>query len=191
MKTITIIILMFASINLMGQSGTVTALQYLQQTDFLKQYEELKNRAESSVRNFKLVQNRYSDDEVQGVIAAYNSSAEYFNAALFNIKQDMLNKNKRKYLVTYPDAYSKQIEADLYRAKEYYANTFQREITQVTDGEITGVALLALLPEVIKYAQFAIQAIKEIRNKLKEMNEQVLDQYLIEPYKFKPWDEIA
>ena len=101
-----------------------------------------------------------------------------------------MHKEKRKYLITYPDSYSKQVESDLYRAKEYYANTFQKEITELTNGQITGTALLVLMPQIIKYAQMAIEAIKRIDSEIKKMNEAILDQYLVEPYRFKHWDEI-
>lgn len=173
-----------------GQSGSVLALQSLQNTQFFTEYKELRARSESAVKNFKLIQNRFSEEEIANVAYAYNSSAEYFNAALRNIKADLMQKEKRKYLINYPESYSKQVEADLYRAKEYYANTFQKEITSLTNGQITGSALITLLPQILKYAQLAIQVMKEVDSQIKKMNEAVLDQYLVEPYRFKNWDEI-
>ena len=150
----------------------------------------LQQRSQTAVKNFKVIQGRYSKEQVDNVVYAYNSSADYFNAALQNIKADLMHKEKRKYLITYPDSYSKQVESDLYRAKEYYANTFQKEITELTNGQITGTALLVLMPQIIKYAQMAIEAIKRIDSEIKKMNEAILDQYLVEPYRFKHWDEI-
>ena len=136
------------------------------------------------------IQGRYSKEEVDNVISAYNSSADYFNAALNNIKADLMHREKRKYLINYPEAYSKQVEADLYRAKEYYANTFQKEITQLTNGQITGSALIALLPQIMKYTKLAIEVIRKVDAEIKKMNEAILDQYLVQPYRFKHWDEI-
>jgi len=173
-----------------AQSGAVPALQTLQHTQFFNDFKELRDRSQTAVKNFKVIQGRYSKEQVDNVIYAYNSSADYFNAALQNIKADLMHKEKRKYLIAYPDSYSKQVESDLYRAKEYYANTFQKEITELTNGQITGTALLALLPQIIKYAQMAIEAIKRIDSEIKKMNEAILDQYLVEPYRFKHWDEI-
>lgn len=174
-----------------SQSGSIVALKTLQSTAFFNEYKELRERSHAAVRNFKLIQDRFSKEEVENVIYAYNSSADYFNAALENIKTDLMDKGKRRYLITYPDAYSKQVEADLYRAKEYYANTFQKEVTQLTNGQITGAALIALLPEVIKYAKLAIELIKQVDSQIKKMNEAILDQYLIDPYRFMSWEEIG
>jgi hypothetical protein len=101
-----------------------------------------------------------------------------------------MHREKRKYLITYPEAYSKQVEADLYRAKEYYANTFQKEVTQLTNGQITGTAFLALLPQIMKYTQLAIEVMKKVDGEIKKMNEAILDQHLVQPYRFKHWDEI-
>jgi hypothetical protein len=172
------------------QSGTVLALKSLQETPFFNEFRELRDRSQTAVKNFKTIQGRYSAEEVENVVNAYNSSADYFNAALLNIKADLMHKEKRKYLINYPDAYSKQVEADLYRAKEYYANTFQKEVTQLTNGQITGSALIALLPQILKYTQLAIEVIKRVDSEIKKMNESILNQYLVEPYRFKHWDEI-
>ena len=173
-----------------SQSGAVAALNTLQQTAFFNEFKELKDRSETAVRNFKTIQGRYSEEEVANVASAYNSSADYFNAALLNIKKDLMHKEKRKYLISYPEAYSKQVEADLYRAKEYYANTFQKEVVQLTNGQITGSALIALMPQILKYTQLAIEVIRKVDSEIKKMNEAVLDQHLVEPYRFKRWDEI-
>jgi len=184
------IIIGLASTSAWSQSGTVTALKTLQETPFFNEFRELKDRSETAVKNFKTIQGRYSKEEVDNVVSAYNSSADYFNAALLNIKADLMHKEKRKYLVNYPDAYSKQVDADLYRAKEYYANTFQKEVIQLTNGQITGSALIALMPQILKYTQLAIEVIRKVDAEIKKMNEAILDQHLVEPYRFKHWDEI-
>lgn len=192
MKTtlLLVAVAIFASTFARAQSGTPIALKSLQDTQFFTEFKQLRERSQTAVKNFKVIQDRYSKEQVDNVIYAYNSSAEYFNAALRNIKTDLMHKEKRKYLITYPEAYSKQVEADLYRAKEYYANTFQKEVTELTNGQITGTAILAMLPQILKYAQLAIEVIKRIDGEIKKMNEAILDQYLIEPYRFKAWDEI-
>lgn len=191
MKTwLTSIIIILASTTSWCQSGTVIALKSLQETAFFNEFRELRDRSQTAVKNFKAIQGRYSKEEVENVINAYNSSADYFNAALLNIKTDLMNKEKRKYLITYPEAYSKQVDADLYRAKEYYANTFQKEIVQLTNGQITGAAFIAMLPQILKYTQLAIEVIKRVDSEIKKMNETILDQHLVEPYRFKHWDEI-
>ncbi len=185
--------LLIFSLSGYSQGGVNTpyfALNMFLNTDFFKQYDEMRIRAEKSVKDFKRVHSRYSPEEVQTVKDAYNASAEYFNQVLFNIKGDILNKEKNKFIVQFPADYSKQIEADLYRAKEFYANTYQKEISRVTNGELNGFALLALLPQVMQYAPVAIDVLKKIKDQINKFNENMLNQYLIQPYHFKTWDEI-
>ena len=171
-------------------ASTYAALNQFINTSFFTEYEELKNRAENSVRNFKAIQSKYDPEDVQAVKDAYNASASVFNGVLENIKTDLLMREKRKFLVGFPEDYSKQVKADLYDAKAYYENTFQREIAGVTDGEITGASFLALLPDIIKYAKAAFQIITKVKNELKKFNEGLLQQHLVDKYRFKTWDEI-
>ncbi len=187
---ISILFILMSETSFSQPSGVYFALNQFLNTDFFREYNELRDRAERSVRDFKMIQNRYSEEDIQNVADAYNASAESFNRVLENIKIDLLHREKRKYLISYPESYSKQIEADLYRAREFYANTFQKEISRVTQGEITGVALLALLPQLIKFAEAGIGIFKRIQEEIKNFNEQMLNQYLIENNRFRSWDEI-
>lgn len=191
MKHITIFVLILSSFVAPAQpSGVYFALNQFLNTEFFKEYNELRERAEKSVREFKMMQNRYSEEDIQNVADAYNAAADNFNLVLVNIKDDLLHKEKRKYLIGYPNSYSKQIETDLNRAKEFYANTYQKEVSRVTKGEISGVALLAVLPQVIKYAETAIGIFQRIQEEVKKFNEDMLNKYLIENNRFKKWDEI-
>ena len=186
-----IMVIMAHSASLLAQSSsTYVALNQFLNTDFFREFQTMKQKAEKSVLDFKRIQHKYDDEDIEAVIDAYNSSAEMFNASLYNIKNDLLHKKKRKYIVQFPTDYSKQIETDLYRAKEYYANTYQREVAQVTNGEISGVAILAILPDVIKYTKLAFEIVKKIQSEIKKFNEELLNQYLIEAYRFRMWDEI-
>ena len=187
---ISILFILMSETSFSQPSGVYFALNQFLNTDFFREYNELRDRAERSVRDFKMIQNRYSEEDIQNVADAYNASAESFNRVLENIKIDLLHREKRKYLISYPESYSKQIEADLYRAREFYANTFQKEVSRVTQGEITGVALLALLPQLIKFAEAGIGVFKRIQEEIKNFNEQMLNKYLIENNRFRSWDEI-
>lgn len=130
---------LFAFSQLQAQSSsTYSALTQFLNTSFFEEYEELQRRAEHAVANFKAVQSKYDPADVEVVQNAYNASAKVFNNVLLNIKKDLLMKEKRKFLVAFPEDYAKQVKADLYDAKAFYENTFQREIIMVTDGEITG-----------------------------------------------------
>ena len=171
-------------------TGPYFAINQFVNTQFFREYSELRERSEKSVRDFKMLQARYSEEDIQNVKDAYNASAENFNLVLLNIKTDLLQKEKRKYLISFPDSYSKQIETDLNRAKDFYANAYQKEVSRVTKGEIQGVALLILLPQIIKYAEAGISIFQRMQEEVKKFNEDMLNKYLIENNRFKMWDEI-
>lgn len=175
---------------LMSGQSVYSALNAFLSEDFFKEYDVLCERAEDAVRQFKFVQHKYSPSEVEDVKNAYNASANYFNAVVVNIKNDLLNKQKRKFMLQFPEDYAKQVEADLIRAQEFYEANFQKEIVKVTNGEITGVAFLALLPELIGYAKTAFAAYKKIRAEINKFNEDLLTKQLVKPYTFRTWDEI-
>lgn len=172
-----------------GQS-VYAALNSFLSEDFFKEYDVLCERAEDAVRQFKFVQHKYSPEEIEDVKNAYNASANYFNVVVVNIKNDLLNKQKRKFMFQFPEDYAKQVQADIIRAQEFYEANFQKEIVEVTNGEITGVAFLALLPELIGYAKTAFAAYKKIRAEIQKFNEDLLQKHLVEPYTFRLWDEI-
>ena len=94
-------------------------------------------------------------------------------------------------MITFPEDYAKQIEADLFRAREFYEKTYQKEVIRVTDGEITGAGLLLLLPKLIGYVKTAFSYYKKLKKELDKFNEGLLNKHLIEPYKFKTWEEIS
>jgi hypothetical protein len=163
--------------------------QFLSQ-EFFTEYLELRDRAEESVRQFKYIQHKYPEEDVMDVMHAYDAAAKYYNSVILNIKADLLNKEKRRYMTMFPDDFAKKTEADLYKAKEFYENTFQKEIIRVTDGEITGMAFLALMPKIIGYAKSAFAIYKKIRKQMDKFNNEILDKHLVKKYSFKTWDEI-
>jgi len=166
------------------------ALNRFLSQDFFSEYEELRDRAEESVTQFKYIQYKYSEEDVMDVIYAYDASARYYNSVIENIKKDLLNKKKRNYMVQFPEDFAKKTEADLYKAKEFYESTFQKEIIRVTNGEITGMAFLALMPQIIGYAKTAFSIYKKIKKEMAKFNNDLLDKHLIEKYRFKTWEEI-
>jgi hypothetical protein len=190
MKTTVFTFLLFATISPINAQSVYAALNGFLSQDFFSEYDVLCERAEDAVRQFKFVQHKYSASEIADVKNAYNASANYFNAVVLNIKNDLLNKQKRKFMIQFPEDYAKQVEADLFRAREFYETNFQKEIVQVTNGEITGLAFLALLPELIGYAKTAFAAYKKIKAEMAKFNESLLQKQLVEPYTFRMWDEI-
>ncbi|HEX5112631.1 MAG TPA: hypothetical protein VFV79_07280 [Saprospiraceae bacterium] len=172
-----------------GKSTYMGLNQFLN-TEFITKYDEAKTKAEQSVIDFKRIQGEFSQEDITAVMDAYNASAERFNQILYKIKDDLLDRQKRKFIIQYPDDYARQIEGELSRAKEFYANNYQRKLVEVTDGRITGMPLLVLLPEIIKYGKIAFQIFQSIKAEMKKYNEAMLEEYLIQPYRLRSWNEL-
>jgi hypothetical protein len=159
-------------------------------TDFLKDFEDARNRAEQSIRDFKRIQANYDPKQVERVMMAYNNSADRFNQILLKIKDDMLNKAVRKYIVSNPDGYAKQVSFDLNEARDYYANNYQKVVVEVTNGQITGASFLTLLPQIIQYGKLAFQLFQKLQAELKKYNNTLLDTHLVGENKFHAWSEV-
>ena len=162
-------------------------------SDFILKFEEARSRAEQSVHDFKAMseQEDFSGEDVQRVMDSYNASANRFNDVLYKIKDDLLDKRKRKYVIRYPDDYALQIEAELNKASNFYDENYARTVTEVTGGRVQTVAFLTLLPEIIKYFKVGIALFQKVKKEIKKYNEELMDLHLIQAYRFHSWDEIA
>ncbi len=161
-------------------------------SDFMTKFEAARTKAEQSVRDFKKMSasEEYSDEDIERVMDAYNKSANRFNDVLYKIKSDILDKKKRKIITQSPTDYATLIEAELDKAKQVYANSYQKALTEVTGGKITGTPFLLLLPEIIKYGKLAFEIFQRIKAEIKKYNEGLMDEYLIEPNRFHSWEEL-
>ena len=161
-------------------------------SDFMTKFEAARSKAEQSVKDFKKMAatEEYSDEDIERVTDAYNKSANRFNEVLYKIKEDILDKKKRKIITQSPGDYATIIEAELDKAKAVYANSYQKAVTEVTGGKITGTPFLLLLPEIIKYGKLAFEIFQKIKTEIKKYNESLMEEYLIEPNRFHSWDEM-
>ena len=177
---------------LYAQPGAVTqALNQFLGTSFFREYDQLRLKAEESVRDFKRIESNYSEEQKQAVSNAYNASAQYFNTILINVKRDLLDPGKRKLISKYPNEYAKQLETDLQKARDFYANTYQKEMAELTQGQITGTGFIALLIQVLNYTKEAIAILNQFKAEIKKFNSELLDARLIAPYSFKTWETIS
>ncbi len=187
------VLLSFFSASLFAQGANIpNSLSELLNTDFFTQYEEIRERAHTSVKAFKKLseEENYSAEDVEIVRDAYTASAEKFNEILLNVKNDLLSKRGRKMLLKFPDAYSSNLEKQLDFANEYYEQTFRKEIARVTNGEVLGMPFLELLPVILKGMKIAIQVIKKFQAEVRKYNDVMLQEHLVEKYKFDDWSKL-
>ena len=197
MKTLfTYLVLLIGTAPLVGQcpgSSPYWGLNCFLNSDFIVKFEEARSRAEQSVHDFKAMAELegFEEAEVQRVMDAYNAAANRFNDVLYKVKDDLLDKRKRKFLVRYPDDYALQIEAELNKASNYYDDTYARLVTELTGGQVQTVAFLTLLPEIIKYVKVGLALFQKVKKEIRKYNDEMLELYLIQNHRFHSWDEIA
>lgn len=170
--------------------GQPIALKKFLDTDFIHEFDSIRTRANKSVTDFKAIQHLYSEEDVNRVADAYDASAGLFNNALYNIKDDILTKDKRKYILKYPEDYSKQMMADLYRAKEFYENDYGNVLYEVTEGKVDNAFPFMAIVSVFRIAQRSIQIFNQLKDQWSNFNEDLLNTHLIEKHRFKLWEEI-
>lgn len=188
-----VMLLCTAGTNLSAQNANIpNSLTELLNTDFFANYDEIRNRAHTSVKAFKKLaeEENYSAEDIEIVRDAYTASAEKFNQILVGIKNDLLSKRGRKMLIKFPDAYSSNLEDQLDFANEYYEQTFRKEVARVTHGEVLGLPFMELLPVIIKGVKIAIQVIKKFEAEVRKYNDVLLQEHLIEKYKFEDWEKL-
>ena len=190
-----ILLILFSSLlcNVYAQrQSTFVAIGIFTNTPFFDEFQQSRERAEETVKQFKELAERkgFSEDTINRISGIYNTCAETFNKALYNIKNDMLHKQKRSYIINFPVSYSKQVERDLLAAQKTYQETFVAAVNEITEGEITGSALLTLLPQLIDVCNTAFKVLNTIKSEIRRFNADLLETTLIQPYRFRYWDEI-
>lgn len=188
------------SMNAFGQKKVTASLDALLQSDFIKQFQEMRTSAVASASAFKSQQNsgNYSPTDQQRVEKAYSQTAEKFNFVLLNLKNDLLDKKKLKMIREYPDGYQKQLEYDMIKLTEFYAVNYQQVMADVVGDQVDGVAVLALINDIVFTSIGVFQLVKGIVGTIKYnkkmariFSEKELNKKLIEPHKFPEWTALG
>lgn len=166
-------------------------------TEFMRKFMDMKVAAESSARSFKSQQEMYTPRDKSKIRSAYDRTAEKFNFVLRGIKEDLLDKKKLKYIERYPDDYAKELELDMYKLSDFYANNYQQVLADVTNNQIDGVAVLGLIAGILDASYNIFGLVKNIsnfigKNKARKQyfNEQRLEKVLIKPHLWTAWDKL-
>ena len=182
-------LLLFRGVAAKAQIDPFKALVITTNQNFFKKYIEVRERAENSVKYFKQNSGRYNPEDLAMLKANYNQSATMFNNMINNMKKDLLNGKRRKIIVKYPQNYSKEIECDFRRARDFYQQTYATEVKRITNGQFTAIDV-GTIKALLSMATGAGNLIKKILGEVKKWQEGVVDQNLVQRFRFKNWDEI-
>ncbi len=170
----------------------------LLQSEFMEKFREMRVSAVSTATSFKNQQSNYPPDAVQRVEVAYNEIAEKFNFVLLGLKNDLLDKKKLKFILSYPEDYQKQLELDMYKLSDFYAQNYQQVLAEVTNEQIDGSAVLFAINNLVNSSIGIFQLVKSIVNYVayrkkiaRQFSESELEKRLIKPHKFPKWFELG
>ena len=165
-------------------------LQKFMKTPFMKKYQEIKLEAESLAGTFKALAQKFDPQEVGRVRKAYNKIATKFNLQLQEIKNDFMDKKKLKLIRQHPEMYSNSLQYKLRELKDEYSQDFERVVAEITGSQSYAAiplgAILGLIKLSIDFTNFLASANFASRQHKSDH----LDRFLIEPFKFRPWDEV-
>lgn len=167
------------------------ALLNFMETDFMKYFKHTRLQMEGSVQSFKALEMNYSPKDVTAVRTAYTQVAERYNKLLEEIKLDFLDKQKLKRVISkYPDMYANGINGKLKELDAYASEVFYRKRAEVTGEEIDGAISILLIIEVVNVAAKLTNYLAQMNYNARKVSKEYMDQYFMEPNRFKAWDEI-
>ena len=160
------------------------------QTDFMLKFRELKIEAEALASTFKAQANRIKPQEVARVKRAYIKIADEFNRQLVEIKRDFLDRKKMKMIRFNKDVYANSLQYRLRELKDLYSHDFELVVAEVTGSDEYSAIPLAAILSLIRLAQDFTEYLINANYEARRVKEEHLNQYLIEPYRFRDWIEI-
>lgn len=160
------------------------------QTEFMLKFRELKIEAESLASTFKAQANQIPPEDVAKVKLAYIKIADQFNLQLTEIRRDFLDKKKMKMIRFNKEVYANSLQYRLRELKDIYSHDFERVVAEITGSDEYSAIPLAAILSLIKLAQDFTEYLINANYEARRVKEEHLNQYLVEPYRFRDWVEI-
>ncbi len=173
-----------------SQKEVDKALYGFLRTEFMLQYKDLKIEAESLAATFKAQANRIPPQDVARVKIAYTRIADQFNRLLVDIKRDFMDRKKMKLIRTNKEVYANSLQYRLRELQDGYSQDFERVAAEVTGSDMYAAVPLAAIFGLIKLAKDFTEFIIRSNYEARRVKEEHLNQYLLEPYRFRSWFEI-
>jgi hypothetical protein len=172
-----------------AQNDVGNAIDRFKNTDFMLKYNDFKWQIEGEVEDFIATQNNYTPKDIRRVRNAYDKTVMRFNQVMLDIKQDFLMKEKVKMINKFPQMYSDGLKSKMQELEQVYKENLQLAFTEA--GENGGSALLALLVGLIQSSSELSGYFKSMKYEKTAMTEAYIQKNLIEPSKFKTWEELT
>lgn len=169
------------------------ALSKFLNTEFMVKYRDLRISAESAALNVQSNQGGLQPSEVYRLRSAYDQTASRANQLLENIKQDFLNAKKLKSIAEFPEMYSDGLRYKLQELADFYSANFQQALADasVSKEDVDGSAILLLVVELIGLTKGLTNYFAEIKREARQYTEAHLQENLVQPYRWRYWDELS
>jgi hypothetical protein len=169
------------------------ALSKFLNTEFMVKFHDLRVEAESQSIGLQARQDEIAAPDLYRLRAAYDQTAHRANQLLENIKQDFLNPKKVKTIAEFPDMYADGLRYKLQDLSDFYAAHFGQALADATiaGDDLDGSALLLLVTELIGLTKGLADYFGDIRQEARSYTEAHLQENLVQPYRWRSWDELA
>jgi len=196
MKIFAIILLLCTAIGLSAQPNkkVAPALSKFLNTEFMIKYRDLRIQAESAAISVQSQQDQMKPEDRARLRSAYDQTASRANQLLESIKLDLLNAKKLKTISDFPEMYSDGMRLKLTELSDFYAANFQQLLADISvdkKQEVDGSAILLLTIELIGLTKGLAGYFAEIRREARQYTEKYLGENLVQPYRWRYWDELA
>lgn len=169
------------------------ALSKFLHTEFMVTYRDLRIGAESAAIGVQSRKDEIKPADLIRLRTAYDQTATRANQLIEGVKQDFLNAKKLKSIAEFPDMYSDGLRFKLQELSGFYATHFQQTLADaaVDNADVDGSAVLLLVIELIGLTKGLTSYFAEIKREARQYTEAHLQEHLVQPYRWRYWDELA
>lgn len=185
-------LLLFGAFNVSAQTQAEKALDKLLGTGLIGELQGFRQSMLTTLRTLKKDKTQ-SEKSLLKVKLAYETVENEYNTILRKIETDLLDKEKRKFILKYPEDYMGAWDAKFRAMKDKSLYDLQYAIADANNhGSIkTGSAgIILLIPTLIQVANETIKIIREIQAEMKQFTQEMLDTQFYQPLHLPAWEEI-
>ncbi|MEL6593240.1 MAG: hypothetical protein AAFQ87_12700 [Bacteroidota bacterium] len=176
-------------------------LYNLMSSGILKTYKDYRSETEKYVALFKARQEEYRVEDMIELKSTYERTAEAFEDYIYEIRNDLLDKKKRKAIKKDPEAY---VTARLSKLNQVYAEYYQTRfrpayaaicedpstVAQMGRRTIPPEIPIALIAPITKATMDIITYIDGKNTRDLESLKTLLEKEWVEPNRFRSWEDI-
>lgn len=181
-------------------TDTERAVYALMESGFLDAYKDYRSETETHVALFKSRQDSFTTADLIRMKASYRRTAEAFEDFIYGVRNDLLDKKKRKEIRKHSEAY---VTASLAKLNQtyaaYFGNRFYPLYSSITEAPLDyaanrspnfPVVPIAVIAPVTKATMEIIEYIDKKGDRNLEHIKKVLEKEWVKPHQFREWEDI-